>query len=110
MKKDKRLGPDTIMNIISGISIASWVILVIIFIMIAVSNPGSPTTSAIRSSSKNAGWITTAIYVLLVFLIIISASGIFFNMTRMKRKTDKMRLTPIFSGILSIIALILMNI
>ena len=107
--KNRRIGPDTIMNIISGISILSWVILVVIFIMIAVTNPGSQVTAAIRAGGKAGGWGKTAIYALFVFLIILSISGIVFNMTRMKRKTDKIRLTPIFSGILAIVALIVMS-
>ncbi|MCL1864863.1 MAG: hypothetical protein FWF73_03530 [Spirochaetes bacterium] len=103
--KNRRIGPDTIMNIISGISIISWIILAVIFIIISVSNP-----SSIRTVGKSgSGWTTNAIYALFVFLIILSISGILFNMTRLKRKTDKMRLTPIFSGVLSVIGLIVMS-
>lgn len=109
--KEKRIGPDMIMNIISGISVLSWIILAIIFIFLAISNPTSAGLSASRPGLKSAGqWTTTAIYGLLVFLIILSVSGILFNMLRLKRKSDKMRLTPIISGILSIIGLIIMNI
>ena len=103
--KNRRIGPDTIMNIISGISILSWIILVVIFIMIAVTNPGSNRLGG----GIAGGWGKTAIYALFVFLIILSISGIVFNTTRMKRKTDKLRLTPIFSGILAVIALIVMS-
>jgi len=109
MAKNRRIGPDAIMNIISWISILSWVVLVVIFIILVVTKPsGSSTMAAVRSSS-GVGWSKSAIYGLLVFLILISVAGIFFNMTRLKRKTDKMRLTPIISGILSIIGLVIMN-
>jgi uncharacterized membrane protein HdeD (DUF308 family) len=108
--KNRRIGPDTIMNLISGISIVSWVVLGVVFIIIAVSNPSGGAAAAIRSGVKGGGLARNAIYLLLVFLILLSISGIFFNMTRLKRKTDKMRLTPIFSGIFSIIALIFMSI
>ncbi len=109
--KNRRLGPDTIMNIISGISIVSWIIIGATFIMVAISNPTSSGMSASRPGLKGAGaWASGAIYALLVFLLILSISGFLFNMLRMKRKSDKMRLTPIFSGILSAIALILMSI
>jgi len=108
--KNRRLGPDTIMNIISGISIVSWIILGAIFIMLAISNPTSGGMAAARSGIKGAGqWTSNAIFGLLVFLIILSVSGILFNMLRMKRKSDKLRLTPIFSGILSVFGLILIN-
>jgi len=109
--KNRRLGPDTIMNIISGISIVSWVILGAIFIMVAVTNPTSSGMAASRPGLKGAGgWTTGAIYGLLVFLLVLSISGVLFNMLRMKRKSDKLRLTPVFSGILSAVALILMSI
>jgi len=108
--KDKRMGPDTIMNIITGISIISWIILGAIFVMLAVGNPTSSGMAASRPGLKGAGaWTMNAIYGLLIFLIVLSVSGILFNMLRMKRKSDKMRLTPIFSGFLSVVGLILMN-
>ncbi len=108
--KEKRIGPDTVMNIISGISVISWIILGIIFIVLAIGNPTSAGLSASRPGLRGAGqWTTTVIYALLVFLIVLSISGILFNMLRLKRKSDKMRLTPIFSGILSIIGLIIIS-
>jgi uncharacterized membrane protein HdeD (DUF308 family) len=109
MAKNRRIGPDAIMNLLSWISILSWVVLAVIFIILVVTKPsGSSTMAAVRSSS-GGGWSTSAIYGLLIFLILISVAGIFFNMTRLKRKTDNMRLTPIISGILSIIGLIVLN-
>ena len=110
MAKNRRIGPDAIMNLISWISILSWVVLVVIFIILVVTKPSGSSTMAAVRSSRGGGWSTSAIYGLLVFLILISVAGIFFNMTRLKRKTDKMRLTPIISGILSIIGLIILNI
>lgn len=107
--KNKRIGPDTIMNLISGISIISWIVLGVVFIIIAVGTPSGGAAAAIRSGGKGTGWTRNAIYALFIFLIILSISGILFNMTRLKRKTDKMRLTPIFSGILSIIGIIVMS-
>ena len=111
MVKNRRIGPDTIMNLISWISILSWVIIGVLFIILAVTNPsGSSTMSAIRGGKVGGNWSTSAIYLLLVFLILLSVAGIFFNMTRLKRKTDKLRLTMVFSGILSIIGLIIMSV
>jgi hypothetical protein len=107
--KNRRLGPDTIMNIITGISIVSWVILGAIFVMLAVGNPTSSGMAVARAVKGAGQWTSNAIYGLLVFLVILSISGVLFNMLRLKRKSDKMRLTPIFSGILSIAGLILMN-
>jgi len=108
--KNRRIGPDTILNIITGISIISWIILAVIFLILAMSNPTSPGLSAARAGLKSAGqWTTSAIYALLIFLVILSVSEIVFNMMRMKRKSDKMRLTPFISGILSVLGLIILN-
>jgi len=109
--KEKRIGPDTVMNIISGISVISWIILGIIFLVLAIGNPTSAGMAASRPGLRGAGqWTTTVIYFLLIFLVILSVSGILFNMLRLKRKSDKMRLTPIFSGILSVAGLIIMSV
>jgi len=109
MAKNKRIGPDAIMNIIGWISIMSWIVLGVIFIIISLSNPSSSSMSAIRGGKIGGNWATSAIYALFVFLIVLSIAGIVFNLTRLKRKTDKIRLTPIISGILSIIGLIVLN-
>lgn len=109
--KNRRVGPDTVMNIISGICILSWIVLVVIFIIIGVSNPTSSGMAASRPGLKGASgnWISGAIYGLLVFLIVLSISGIMFNMMRLKRKTDKMRLTPVISGLLAVAGIIIFN-
>ncbi len=104
--KNRRIGPDTIMNIITGISLLSWIILCTIFIIFAVGNHDASGVD--RFSLKGAGGYV--IYGLFIFLVFLSVSGVFFNLTRMKRKTDKIRLTPIFSGILAIAGLIFLNI
>ena len=109
MAKNKRVGPDTIMNLISGISILSWVVLGVIFIILLVGNPTSSAYSAVRVGKAGGTWISSAIYALLVFLILLSITGVVFNLTRLKRKSDKIRLTPIISGILSIIGLIFLS-
>lgn len=109
--KEKRIGPDAIMNIISVISILSWVILGLIFLMTAIRNPTSSGMAASRPGLRGAGqWTISIIYIFLIFLTLVSISGIIFNMLRMKRKSDKLRLTPVFSLIMSIIGLILLNI
>ncbi len=109
--KNRRVGPDTVMNIISGICILSWIILFIIFIIVAVANPTSSGMAASRPGLKAAagGWTSGAIYSLLVFLIILSISGIMFNIMRLKRKTDKLRLTPVISGLLAVAGIIVIN-
>ena len=110
--KNRRRGPDFVIKVINWISGISWGVLAIIFAIIVMTNPTSKGMSVSRPSLKgtSAAWMSNAIYGLFVFLIILSVSGIIFNMTRMKRKTDKMKLTFFFSGILAIIGLIVISI
>jgi hypothetical protein len=110
--KNRRRGPDFVIKLINWISGISWAILVAIFLFLIISNPTSKGMSVSRPSLKatSTAWMSNAIYAFLIFLIILSIAGIVFNMTRMKRKTDKMKLTFFFSGILAIIGLIIINI
>ena len=98
--KEKRIGPDTIMNIISGISIILWIIILGIFILLAIANPTNAGLTSARPGIKSSGiWTTGAISGLLIIQIFLSFSGIIFNMARLKRKTDHMRMTFVFSAI-----------
>jgi hypothetical protein len=106
--KNKRIGPDKILNIVSGISIALWVIIAAVVILFAISNPTQPGMAAGRPGLKGAGpWATNLIYGLLVVQIFLSVSGIIFNVTRLKRKTDRIKLTPVISAILGITGILL---
>jgi hypothetical protein len=110
--KNRRRGPDFVVKVINWISGISWGILVTIFLFLIISNPTSKGMSVSRPSLKatSTAWMSNAIYAFLIFLILLSIAGIVFNMTRMKRKTDRMKLTFFFSGILAIIGLIIINI
>lgn len=109
--KDKRIGPDTIMNIVSGISVVLWVIIITVIILFAVANPTNAGMSASRGGLKSSGqWVKSLIFGLLVIQVLLSVSGIIFNMMRLKRKTDHMRLTVILSAIFGITGIILIMI
>ena len=109
--KDKRMGPDTIMNIISGIAVILWVIIITVIILFAIANPTNAGMSASRAGLKSSGqWVRSAIFGLLVIQVLLSISGIIFNMMRLKRKTDHMRLSVVISAILGIGCIILMMI
>lgn len=109
--KDKRIGPDTIMNIVSGISVVLWVIIVTVIILFAIANPTNAGMSASRGGLKNSGqWVTSVIFGLLVIQVLLSVSGIIFNMMRLKRKSDHMRLTVVLSAIFGIMCIVVMMI
>ncbi len=106
--KNRRRGPDFVIKMIDGISAISWIVLAIVFLILIMTNPTSKGMSVSRPALKatSTAWLSNFVYILLVFLILLSITGIVFNMTRMKRKTDKMRITFFFSGILAVIGLI----
>lgn len=110
--KNRRRGPDFVIKLINWISGISWGILATVFLFLILSNPTSKGMSVSRPSLKgtSTAWMSNVIYALLIFLILLSISGIIFNMARMKRKTDKMKLTFFFSGILAIFGLIIISI
>jgi len=110
--KNRRRGPDFVIKMINWLSAASWVILIIVFFSLIMTNPTSKGLSVSRPALKasSTAWLSNILYILFIFLILLSVFGIIFNMSRMKRKTDKLRLTFFFSGILAIIGLIVISI
>lgn len=107
--KNRRFGSNVILKVLSGISIISWTVLAVIILYTA----GNPVTSGIGvflQKLKGAAPVTMIkVYGVLMFTAFISFSGIFVNLFRMKRRSDKLRLTPVISGILSVAGLIFMN-
>jgi hypothetical protein len=53
--KEKRIGPDRIVNLISWISMLSWAILALILVGISIKNPSSTLTASIRPSFFSGG-------------------------------------------------------
>lgn len=109
--KERRIGPDRIINIISTISIIIWIIFLSVFILFAVVNPTHAGMAASRPALKgDTLWLNKIIYGLLVVQVLLGVSGIIFNLTRLKRKTDRLRLVLVFSVVFGVIGLILINI
>lgn len=109
--KNRRRGPDFIVKMIQWITAIAWAMLCGIFFIIVFGNPAARGMTLTREAAQGAPpvWLSPLVYVLFVFLIILSISGIIFNMARLKRKTDRMKLTFFFSGIFAIIGLIVMS-
>jgi len=109
--KEKRTGPDTILNIISVISITLWVIVGIVIVLFAMANPTNAGMAAGRPGLKIPGiWVKDLMYGLLIVQILLSISGITFNLMRMKRKTDHVRLTHVLTAIFGIIGVYLLTV
>ena len=107
--KNRRFGSNAIIKVLSGISIFSWAVLVVI-ILFTAGNPVSSGIGVFLQKLKGADPVTMIkIYGVLMFTAFISFSGILVNLFRMKRRSDKLRFTLVISGILSVAGLIFMN-
>lgn len=110
--KNRRRGPDFIINMIKWISIVIWVIIAIVIILIMFTNPTSAGMQMSRptlqtTSSKAA---SSAMFSLLVIQLIMSVAGLIFNFTRLKRKTDRLRISLVLSGLFAIIGIVIMSV
>lgn len=109
--KERRIGPDKIVNAISTISVFIWIIFALVFILFAIANPTHSGMAASRPAlTGNTVWVDRIMYGLLIFQVLLGGAGIFFNLTRLKRKTDRLRLTLVISVVLGIFWLILINV
>ena len=110
--KNRRRGPDFVINVIKWISIIIWIVIGIVIVMLVIMKPTSSgmqmSRPLIQSTSSKA--ISSAIFGFLVVQLILSIAGIIFNLTRLKRKTDTLRLTLVFSGIFAIAGLIILSV
>ncbi|HQO41129.1 MAG TPA: hypothetical protein PK986_11715 [Spirochaetota bacterium] len=110
--KNRRKGPDFIINMIKWISIVIWIIIAIVVILLMVSNPTSAgmqmSRPALQTTSSKA--VNSAIFLLLVIQLIMSVSGLVFNFTRLKRKTDRLRISLVLSGLFAILGIVIMSV
>lgn len=109
--KNRRRGPDFVINVIKWISIILWIVIAIVMTMVIIMKPTSSGVQMSRvvhgSTSKG---MTSVIFAFLVIQLILSVAGIIFNVTRLKRKTDTLRLTLVFSSIFAVIGLIILSV
>jgi len=104
--KNRRFGSGVMIKLFIGILIVSWAVLLVVILTTA----RNPVYGTFLQRLKTAGHVTMIkIYGILIFTAFISFSGIIINLFRMKRRSDKLRFTFIFSCILSVAGLVLMN-
>jgi hypothetical protein len=104
---NRRIGPDSVIKAIKGIVGFSWILVIIIFIMFSFAEPGFEV-KMIGSSSKgfDRSILKYAFY-LMIFQALFCSLGIIINTTRLKRKSDKLYLSLILLGSISVIGIVL---
>ncbi len=108
--KNRRFGSDAIIRVFSGVSVISLAVLAVVILVTAgnpVSQGGELFLLKLKGAEPDA---LIRIYGILMFTAFTSFSGVLVNLFRMKRRFDKIRLTPLFTGIVSVAGLIFMNI
>ena len=110
--KNRRKGPDFVINIINWISVVIWIIIAIVIVLLMFLKPTSAgmqmSRPVLQTSSSKA--MSSAVFAFLVIQLIMSVSGIIFNLTRLKRKTDRLRVSLVLSGLFAIIGIIIMSV
>lgn len=110
--KNRRKGPDFVINVINWISVVLWIIIAVVIVLLMFMKPTSAgmqmSRPVLQSTSSKA--MSSSIFTLLVIQLIMSIAGLVFNFTRLKRKTDRLRISLVLSGLFAIIGIIIMSV
>jgi hypothetical protein len=106
--KNKRKGPDKVVQAVNAISIISWLI---IFAVIVAFFMAKPKMEGFRKGMQvvTGGWDQSALEILqylLIFQVLICGIGLSFNAMRIRRKSDKLSRSLIFFAIVSLLGII----
>ncbi|NLY18080.1 MAG: hypothetical protein GX045_03825 [Clostridiaceae bacterium] len=110
-KEERRIKADILCQWLEISSIIAWVVLFVIIIMWQYASPRTETLldrffNVGRSETWNFSLLNTVFH-LLVFLLAFSAVSIILNLKRLKRRTDRIRLSFIISTIGSVNGIII---
>ena len=108
--QDRRRKADWVVNAASVLSIVSWLFALVVW---GILEFASPERETVFTQSWDIGvrtwWdgnLLPLAFVLLVMSFITCIVAFLFNMTRMRRKTDKYRMSIIIIGIITFIGII----
>ncbi|MCL1911336.1 MAG: hypothetical protein FWG13_03940 [Leptospirales bacterium] len=111
--KNRRRGPDQISRLISLIIAVSWILLFVLFIIIAIAKPATDM-SIVSIMSQNTrvvgGWNLSLITILFPVLLIqlgLCLFGLILSSRRMKRKRDSYSRSLIFFTVTSVVGLLI---
>jgi hypothetical protein len=98
--KNRRRGPDAIVKAISFLSGLSWLVILGIFITFSMAKPGIKTGAAMDTS------VLRYAFYLMILQALLCGFGLAVNTSRLKRRSDKLNLSLIIFGVLSILGII----
>ena len=108
---NRRRQADWVVNATKVLSVVAWVIAFVVMILIDLASPErSNFFTNVFDGAFRTHWDPRFLWLGLGFLILSFLCCIFafiFNMMRMRRKTDKIRKSVIFMGIMSFIGIII---
>jgi len=109
--RNRRLKPDWVVNAATILSVLSWGIAFAVWLIIDQASPVRTqffenfTGTAALSQQWNTALLPTAL-VLLIVSFVICVIAFFFNMARMRRKTDKYRKSIIIIGAVTLVGIV----
>jgi len=110
--KNRRKGPDQISKTISLIIAISWILIFVLFIIIAMAKPSAnmSVVSFMSSSTQSVGqWNVSLISIIFPVLLIqlaLCLIGLILSSRRMKRKRDRYSRSLIFFTVTSAVGLV----
>lgn len=106
--KNRRRGPDTMVKMITAFSAFSWFVILLAFIIFQLANPSNLSYSSVRNSLLRFENGIIVAKVLLFLNVLLCIWGMFINMARNKRKTDRFRISLVVSCLISLAGFVFM--
>ncbi len=110
--KDRRKGPDLVSRAVTWIAVLGWLLMVIVLIMLDQASPEVENFFQFLDS-YNSGirltWNETIvgyIFYLMIAGFIMAVSGFLISLYRNRRRSDSVRISLVFLGIISLFGII----
>jgi len=108
MIKNRRRGPDTLVKVITISSVVSWLIVAVVVILLTLNqSPQSSSSYFYRHTSTGGGVPETGVKILLFANLVLCTWGIYANLTRKRRKSDRIHTALLVSTLITAVGLIL---
>lgn len=109
---ERRRKPDTVIRLVTIASTIGWLLIILCSGLIIYAKPEQTNMfyEMFNIQVRNY-WdysLLNFVFILLIFLFVLSLLGIFLNAMRQRRKTDKMNKSLIFQAIMSAVGMVIL--